>query len=106
VQCPAQWKQFVHRDWEAGFVAKDIVGGRVPDEEHLDARLVENFSCVLVVGCEHRKMRTLFFDLLQMVGTDSSHQLRAGGRRRCGRLGVTAHSGGLKLPPRNLTWDF
>ena len=66
----AQREEFVHRHGQAGFVAEDVVGGGVADQEHLDAGLVENLRGVLVVGGQHREALAVELGLLQVVDAD------------------------------------
>ncbi len=72
---PAQREQLVHGDGEAGFVAEDVVGGRIAHQQDLDAGLVEDLRRVLVVGGQHGEALAVGFGLLQVVGADPGHGL-------------------------------
>ena len=76
----AQREQLVHRHRKAGFVAEHVVGGRVTDEQHLDAGLVEDLRGVLVVRGEHGEVLSLELRVAQVMGADPGDGLR--GRRR------------------------
>jgi hypothetical protein len=66
----------------------------VTDQVPLDDGFVEDFGSVLVVGCEHRKVLTHFFDPLQIVGRRATG-FPTGSARCCGRLGgAVARRGG------------
>ena len=84
-----QRHQLVDRHRQGVVVAVDVVGGRVPDEQHRDAGLVEDLRGVHVVGGEHRPPLAAFLELPQVMDPGS---LRPGpigagpvGRRHFGR---------------------
>lgn len=79
---PAQREEFIDRYGEAGFVSEDIVGSRIANQQDLDARLIEDFGRVLLVGRQHRKPLTLGLGLLKVVRPDPGRSFWCGSDRR------------------------
>ena len=65
-----QRQQLVDGHRQRRLVAEDVVGGRVADEQHRDAGLVEDLRGVLVVGGQHREALAALLHRAQVVDAD------------------------------------